>query len=154
MKETIIDMILQFFGKNKDDKALPAPLLELLVKLKSLHDTIAPEEMGIEQPLQDSKFIQVKEQSEHATRFYTVDEYHRLGMEGLRLLRFLESNQIIDEIIRERVVQMAMESENKRIDLDNLKCTILLILNEQSPSRLYMEWLKYLFFNTTSSAAH
>ena len=154
MKETLIDMILQFFGKRKDEDALPASLLELLTKLKTLQQDAESEEAELEQRLQKTKFITVRDPSEKSRRFYTLDEQRHLGLEGCQLLNFLESNQIIDFLDREQIIQIAMETEEPNIDLTSLKHIVLLVISEHSPSRLYIEWLRYLFFSRSTSVLH
>ena len=154
MKETIIDMIMQFFGRSKHDKTLPTPVLELLTKLKDLSLDQELDGEHANEELSFNNTINVCQQSKTATRIYTLEEQYKLGNRSIRLLKFLEIKEIIDCFDRERIMQMAMGIDNKRLSLDDIKHLVLLVINEHSPSKLYMEWLSYLFFNEDTITLH
>lgn len=81
--------------------------------------------------------------SHRATRVYAVEEQRKLGTNGLGLIAFLESADVITPALRELVIERATMLDDRPVPLAKLKVIVLMVLwsREQELEPLVVEEL-------------
>lgn len=92
--------------------------------------------------------------SSFALRHYNPMEMRKLGMEGQGFLIFLEQTGIIDQQIRETIIDRVMALDTDEIDLEQLKWIILMVLFNQPGREESYAWMEDLVFEETRGYLH
>lgn len=98
-------------------------------------------------------------QTRSNTRFFTLDEKQKLGRRCLGLLTFLEQIEVINPESRETIIDRSMAIEHKRIEIEQLKWIILMVLFHDLDKNQDVEpdltWIENLLFvETTHETLH
>ena len=80
-----------------------------------------------------------------AVRIYTAEEQHRLGVDCLNFIVFLEAANVITPVLRELVIERGMALDDTPLPLAKLKIIVLMVLwrREQQLEPLIVEELLY-----------
>ena len=88
------------------------------------------------------------------TRVYADAELDRLDLECRGFLMFLEQHGVLDAGQRELVVDRAMALEQDEMDLDDLKCVVLMVLFNQPGSEAAYAWMETQMFADEPEPVH
>lgn len=87
---------------------------------------------------QDTQHNQV--QAVSSIRFYTTEERTRLRADGLSLITRLVDVGVLDQFLREMVVDRVMALDSIDVNIDHIKWVILMVLSNQPDFSEIAEW--------------
>lgn len=94
--------------------------------------------------------IWFKKQAHQNIRFYIPEEKRKLGRRCLGLLAYLEQIGIITPELRETIIDRAMAIENSRIEFEELKWIVLMVLfhnlDKSQDIKSDLTWIENLLF--------
>lgn len=97
----------------------------------------------------------IEKSSHHITmRIFNDIEQERLDVRCRGYLLFLEQIGILDVKTREIVVERVLALDEGKIDLDQIKCVVLMVLFYHSGCELAYSWMEDLVFENTEVAIH
>jgi len=83
-------------------------------------------------------------------RYYSSKERNKLRLVGLDLLLYLERINVIDALAREKIIDRAMAIEHERIEIEQLKWIVLMVLfhdlDRHEGADPDLEWVESLLF--------
>lgn len=79
-------------------------------------------------------------QAAESLRFYTPDEYERLQISGLSLLTKLVNVGVLDQFLREMVIDRVMALDSIDVNIDHIKWVVLMVLSNQPGFSDIAEW--------------
>lgn len=64
-------------------------------------------------------------------RVYSAREYEYLGRDGIGFIAFLDNEQVLDPVLRELIIDLAMGLNKTPVSLDKLKVIVLMVMWSQ-----------------------
>ena len=90
----------------------------------------------------------------HALRHYSHDEQHRLGLEGMGFLLYLQQLGILDPMTREIVIDRLMALEYRELDLGAIKWVVLIALFNQPDKKSALSLLQDMVLSESFDVLH
>lgn len=158
MKESILEVLLYLFENhissgnvnNPDKDALELALKKVGFLRLEIHKAL--------DWLKNMTIVSnnlIEENSRHITmRIFNDVEQERLDVRCRGYLLFLEQIRILDVKTREIVVERVLALDEGKIDLDQIKCVVLMVLFYHSGCELAYSWMEDLVFENTEVAIH
>ena len=158
MKESILEVLLYLFenhisagNANKPDKDELESELEKVGFLRlEIHKAL--------DWLKNMKMVSnnlIEESSHHITmRIFNDVEQERLDVRCRGYLLFLEQVGILDVKTREIVVERVLALDEGEINLDQIKCVVLMVLFYRPGCELAYSWMEDLVFENTGITIH
>lgn len=87
---------------------------------------------------QDTKHNQ--RQAPGSLRFYTNDERTRLRADGISLVTRLVEAGVLDQFLREMVIDRVMALDSIEVNIDHIKWVVLMVLSNQPGFSEIAEW--------------
>ena len=87
-------------------------------------------------------------------RHYSPPEMEKLGVGARGFVLFLEQHGILDPITRELVLDRVMALEVEEIDLEQLKCVIMMVLFNQPGREQSYAWVEDLVLDEVEGHVH
>lgn len=159
MKDDVLDVLMYLFDHYEDDD------LQMSVE----HDVLRGRLMDAGFPAQEidkafawvdklagsegqQEFIQ--QPSPSAMRSYTSAEQEKMNTRCRSFLLFLEQAEVINALQRENIIDGVMALESERINLEQLKWIIMMILENQADDDDEMTWKQDLMLGETEGMVH
>jgi len=89
---------------------------------------------------EDSEPENLIKQSSKSLRFYTARETEQLTPEGLALISRLVGVGVLDQSLRETVIDRIMALDGIRVDLDHVRWVVLMVLTNRPNYDDVAEW--------------
>ena len=90
----------------------------------------------------------------NSIRHYDLDEYERIGTEGIGFLLYLEQLSILDPMTREVVIDRLMALDNRDIDLGGIKWVVLIALFNQPDKKSALSLLQDMVLSEAINVLH
>lgn len=87
-------------------------------------------------------------------RHYDPREEQKLGLEGQGFLIFLEQTGVIDQQLRETIIDRVMALDSGDIDLEQLKWVILMVLFNHPGREEAYAWMEDMVFDESRGYLH
>lgn len=87
-------------------------------------------------------------------RYYTSDEFERLKLEGTSLLTRLVDAGVLDQFLREMVVDRVMALDSAEVNIDHIKWVILMVLSNQPGFSEIAEWAEVVVTEDLAPVIH
>ena len=158
MKESILEVLLYLFenhisagNANKPDKDELESELEKVGFLRlEIHKALD----WLKNMTMVSNNL-IEESSHHRTmRIFNDVEQERLDVRCRGYLLFLEQVEILDVKTREIVVERVLALDEGEINLDQIKCVVLMVLFYRPGCELAYSWMEDLVFENTGITIH
>lgn len=79
-------------------------------------------------------------QAAGSIRYYTADEFERLQIAGMSLITKLVNAGVLDQFLREMVIDRVMALDSSDVNLDHIKWVVLMVLSNQPGFSDIAEW--------------
>ena len=158
MKESILEVLLYLFehhisagNANKlNEDELELELEKVGFLLLEIHKALD----WLENMTMISNNL-IEESSHHRTmRIFNDVEQKLLDVRCRGYLLFLEQVRILDVKTREIVVERVLALDEGKIDLDQIKCVVFMVLFYRPGCELAYSWMEDLIFNDTEIIIH
>lgn len=157
MKENIFDVLIYLFENYLDDD------IDLIPDSEGIKSELL--QAGFEQAEVNRAFDWLEALSEQnnikpgissAFRIFCHQEEMKLDLECRGFLLFLEHSGILTATTREIVIDraLAIENENEKLTLDELKWTVLLVLLSQSDDDIAFSRMEDIIYDLTPALLH
>ena len=157
MKENIFDVLIYLFENYLDDD------IDLIPDSEGIKTELL--QVGFEQAEVNRAFDwlealteqnNIKPSVSSAFRIFSQQEEVKLDMECRNFLLFLEHSGILTATTREIVIDraLAIENENEKLTLDELKWTVLLVLLSQSDDDIAFSRMEDIIYDLTPALLH
>jgi len=155
MKENMFDVLIYLFENYLDNDIDLTPDNED-IKIELLQAGFEPTEVNNAFDWLETLATQstIKPSVSAAFRIFSPQEEVKLDIECRNFLLFLEHNGILTPITREIVIDRLMAVENKRIALDELKWTVLMVLLSQSDDDIAFSRMEDIVYDLTPDLLH
>ncbi|GGZ69937.1 protein Smg [Lysobacter xinjiangensis] len=162
MKESILDVLLYLFEHVLDDDTdLPADaearqgstLLAELTEAGFSADEIHKAFDWLD-ALAQSRAAPQPARAGGPVRVFAAAEVEKLDTDARGFLMFLEQHGVLDAGQRELVLDRALALEQERIDLDDLKWVVLMVLFNQPGSEAAYAWMQTQMFDDEAEPVH
>jgi len=87
---------------------------------------------------------QIIKQSNNAFRFYTSDEMQQLNFDGLALITRLVNVGVLDQFLREMVIDRVMALDSVQVNIDHVRWVILMVLSNRPGFDDIAEWAEVI----------
>ena len=87
---------------------------------------------------------QTIQQSNNAFRFYTPDELQQLNVDGLALITRLVNVGVLDQFLREMVIDRVMALDSVQVNIDHVRWVILMVLSNRPGFDDIAEWAEVI----------
>ena len=104
--------------------------------------------------LQSKDVPYLRNHNQQTFRIYTKEEMEKLDVESRGFLMFLEHIKVLSVETREMVIDRVMELEDARLDLDDLKWIILMVLFNAPGHQSAYEQMEDLIFEQPDGRLH
>ncbi len=104
--------------------------------------------------LQSKDVPYLRNHNQQTFRIYTKEETEKLDVESRGFLMFLEHIKVLSVETREMVIDRVMELEDERLDLDDLKWIILMVLFNAPGHQSAYEQMEDLIFEQPDGRLH
>ena len=104
--------------------------------------------------LQSKDVPYLRNHNQQTFRIYTKEEMEKLDVESRGFLMFLEQIKVLSVETREMVIDRVMELEDARLDLDDLKWIILMVLFNAPGHQSAYEQMEDLIFEQPDGRLH
>ncbi len=152
MKETIFDVLIYLFENYMESETLSDTDVirgEMLAAGFTQHDVNRAfawlESLNTENTLPTASTT---------FRIFSPQEQLKLGLECRNLLLFLEYNDVLTPINRERIIDSAMALADSEISLDELKWIVLMVMFNQSDAELDFSEIEDLVYDLSPAYLH
>lgn len=162
MKESVFDILIFLFENYINDDAEE-------VEFQQDRDTLKDElvEAGFQRSAIGKAFDWLEALAElqdqpsdwnpdagRAIRVYSQQECEKLDVDSRGFILFLEQMGVLDPAAREMVVDRVMALEEERVDLDQLKWVILMVLFNQPGREAAFAWMEDLVLDEVAGTLH
>lgn len=162
MKESVFDILIYLFENYINDEAEE-------VELQQDRDTLKDEllEAGFQRTAIGKAFDWLEALAElqdqpvdsapvpaHSIRIYSEPECEKLDVDSRGFILFLEQMGVLDYTAREMVIDRVMALEEERVDLDQLKWVILMVLFNQPGREAAFAWMEDLVLDEVAGTLH
>ncbi|MEW5790619.1 MAG: DUF494 domain-containing protein [Pseudomonadota bacterium] len=159
MKENVLDILMYLFENYMDEDEADAPDQESIEA--ELHAAGFPQS-DINKALNwieglaemQSAPMRLGQNTGFALRHYSSMENCKLGLECQGFLIFLEQTGVIDQHLRETIIDRVMALDTDEIDLEQLKWIILMVLFNQPGREEAYVWMEELIFDESRGYLH
>lgn len=158
MNENLVDILIYLY-ENYMDSSLNAPTDQAEIHQELLQAGFPGltidrafqwmDELALQQGIEG-----YQGQTNHSIRIYTGTEQQRLDAECRGLLLFLEQNGILDQASRELVIDRAIALDTLKIDVDELKWVVLLVLLNQPGQETAFAQMEDMVYNEIPVMLH
>ena len=97
---------------------------------------------------------QIIKQSNNAFRFYTSDEMQQLNVDGLALITRLVNVGVLDQFLREMVIDRVMALDSVQVNIDHVRWVILMVLSNRPGFDDIAEWAEVIVTNDMVPVIH
>lgn len=104
--------------------------------------------------LQSKDVPYLRDHNQQSFRIFTKEEMEKLDVESRGFLMFLEHIKVLSVETREMVIDRVMELEDSRLDLDDLKWIILMVLFNAPGHQSAYEKMEDLIFEQPDGRLH
>ncbi|RBP48836.1 DUF494 family protein [Arenicella xantha] len=160
MKEDMLEVLIYLFENYIADG----------VALDPSHDELADELAGAGFPGEEIEkafvwlegLLEISEQdTQHnqpqaaeSWRYYTADEFACLKLEGTSLLTRLVDAGVLDQFLREMVIDRVMALDSAEVNIDHIKWVILMVLSNQPGFSEIAEWAEVVVTEDLAPVIH
>ena len=159
MKENVFDVLLYVFENYMDTEHTSDPDRdELRLELEEAGFTHGEVDKALNwlEGLVDLRLsaLDIPYQPTSAMRVFSEHEIKKLSSECRGFLIFLENIGVIDQGIRECVIDRAMALDSNDFDLEQLRWIVLMVLFSQPGQEAAFAWMEDLIYDDQHSALH
>lgn len=157
MKENVLDVLMYLFEHYIDDENDVDPdretLESQLLDVGFNHHLIGKafdwlEGLAEQQTTEHTGFHTL------SPRIYTDDELEQLDTEGRGFLLFLEQNGIINNSVRELIIDRVMALDTEEVSIEQLKWVVLMVLFNQPGQEAAYTWLEDMVYDNAPPYLH
>ncbi|MDH5378739.1 MAG: DUF494 domain-containing protein [Gammaproteobacteria bacterium] len=158
MKENVFDVLLYVFENYMDtDQPIYPDRDELELELQEAGFTRNEVEKALKwldglDEVRNQPLDQWHPQS--SIRIYTPAESKKINTECRGFLHFLESIGVVDQTVREWVIDRAMALDTQDFDLEQMKWIVLMVLFSQPGQEAALAWMEDLIYEEQQGTLH
>ena len=87
-------------------------------------------------------------------RYFTNEEFERLKLEGTSLLTRLVDVGVLDQFLREMVIDRVLALDSAEVNIDHIKWVILMVLSNQPGFSEIAEWAEVVVTEDLAPVIH